>query len=263
MVSLNQVAEDLKGCFLDEIDKVTISGLVKRRRRGGASNATVRRDLVAVSSVLGFCEDEGWIDRNPALPQLKRMKERRDPIVLPEHDHIRFVIGRAPGLLAKLIEAALNTGCRQDELVLLQRSRLDYGRRQFTVLGKGNKQRTLDMLDAYPVFAAAPAYATGKYVFWHGAGLPYRNVASRFAAITESAQKSAHAEGREFRRFRFHDLRHRFAVDFLKDGRGTIYDLQQHLGHRSVKTTEIYLQFLTPEEAQNAKHGSAQKTAQR
>ncbi|MGB1230598.1 MAG: tyrosine-type recombinase/integrase, partial [Holosporaceae bacterium] len=52
--------------------------------------------------------------------------------------------------------------------------------------------------------------------------------------------------------FRFHDLRHRYAVDYLKNG-GSIYTLKGLLGHTSVKTTEGYLAYLTPEEAEAAK----------
>ena len=51
-----------------------------------------------------------------------------------------------------------------------------------------------------------------------------------------------------FKRFRFHDLRHLFAVEALRGGM-SIYALSKHLGHTSVKTTEIYLAFLTPEKA--------------
>jgi integrase/recombinase XerD len=36
-------------------------------------------------------------------------------------------------------------------------------------------------------------------------------------------------------------------VNWLKAGR-SIYDLQRRLGHASIKTTEIYCNFLTPEE---------------
>jgi integrase/recombinase XerD len=60
---------------------------------------------------------------------------------------------------------------------------------------------------------------------------------------------------------RFHDLRHFFAVSYLRAG-GNIYDLQKTLGHTSIKTTEIYLDFLTPEEQHIAMFGPAQKPAQ-
>jgi integrase/recombinase XerD len=43
-------------------------------------------------------------------------------------------------------------------------------------------------------------------------------------------------------------------VDYLRRG-GSIYRLQQILGHKSIKTTEDYLVYLTPEEAERAKIG--------
>jgi len=58
------------------------------------------------------------------------------------------------------------------------------------------------------------------------------------------------------RPFRFHDLRHWFSVNYLRRG-GSIYTLSQILGHSSVKVTEIYLQFLTPEEAERSKAAGA------
>jgi integrase/recombinase XerD len=260
-VSLAQVSLLLAGRHLDEIDRALMAEIVRDRRARGASNATIRRDLGAVSSVLGFCEDHEWITANPALAQLKRLKERRDPIVLPEPADIERVIARAPGLFATMIRAAWLTGCRQEELSSLERSRVDLHRRQATIVGKGNKLRTIDLHGAYGLLRAAAMSLRSKFVFWHGEGDPYANVASRFAEMTASAQKAAQAEGAEFRRFRFHDLRHRFAVDFLKEKLGTIYDLQLHLGHSSIKTTELYLQYLTPEEARAAKGAPAQNPA--
>jgi integrase/recombinase XerD len=58
--------------------------------------------------------------------------------------------------------------------------------------------------------------------------------------------------GLDFRPFRFHDMRHLHAVTWLKDGR-SIYDLQNRLGHTSIKTTEMYCVYLTPEEHRAAK----------
>jgi integrase/recombinase XerD len=41
-----------------------------------------------------------------------------------------------------------------------------------------------------------------------------------------------------------------------------IHDVKGHLSYTSVKTTEIYLAFLTPDEAEKPERGSAQDTAQ-
>jgi integrase/recombinase XerD len=241
--------------------------IVDGRRAAKASTATIRRDLTAMSSVLGYAEDQDWIEGNPALARLRRLKERRNPIVLPQAAHIERVIKRAPGLLATLTRAALVTGCRQDELVKTKQPDLDRARRQLTVIGKGNKVRVvdLDFEDGFEVFRSLPVSLSAKWLFWHDGGKPYRQVSSRFAAIVKSvmveAQKEAQLAGRDepdFRPFRFHDLRHVHAVRWLKSGR-SIYDLQGRLGHASIKTTEIYLAFLTPEEARAVKYGGVSK----
>jgi integrase/recombinase XerD len=78
---------------------------------------------------------------------------------------------------------------------------------------------------------------------------------------TKRAAGRAEKAGKPYRRFRFHDIRHLFAVDYLRSGKGGIYDLQRILGHTSIKTTEVYLDYLTPEQAKAAMVGVAQKAA--
>src|SRR5690606_26282719 len=65
----------------------------------------------------------------------------------------------------------------------------------------------------------------------------------------------------KFHRFRLHDLRHIYAINYLREG-GNLYALQKQLGHGSIRQTEEYLQFLTPEEQEKVKAGSAQNPAQ-
>jgi integrase/recombinase XerD len=261
--SLGQLEEWLKPLYVDEIDKEMVSTIVRERRARGVTTATIRRDLTALSSVIEFAIDEGWREEsNPAERRQKKLKERRDPILLPLTEDIAYVIGRAPGNFARMIEAARDSGCRQAELATAERRLLDRDRRQLTIRRKGNQIRTISLSEAaYVVMAAIPAHLKAKWLFWHGNGEPYRNVSARFNELVKAAQKSAQAEDREFRPFTFHHLRHYYAVWFLKNG-GNIYALQQHLNHKSITTTEGYLDFLTPEEAMRAKHGASQKTAQ-
>jgi len=264
-VSLAQLEAILTPLYIDEIDKVTVSTIVSQRRSVGTSTATIRRDLTALSSVIEFAIDEGWRgddESNPAERRMKKLKERRDPIVLPLAEDIAYVVSRAPGNLARLIEAARDTGCRQDELVKAERRLLDRDRRQLTIRRKGNQIRTISLSEpAWAVLNAIPAHLTGKWLFWHGNGEPYRNVSARFNELVKAAQKAAQVEGRQFRPMTFHHLRHFYAVWFLKNG-GNIYALQQHLNHKSITTTEIYLAFLTLEEAARAKAGPSQIPAQ-
>ena len=50
-VSLQQVEPSLRGLAIHEIDGRAIAGLIETRRKAGATPATVRRDLTAVSAV--------------------------------------------------------------------------------------------------------------------------------------------------------------------------------------------------------------------
>lgn len=253
--SLKMLEPDLIDLFIDEIDKATCQAIVKRRRTDGVSTATIRRDLTALSSVLEFAETQDYREGNPALTVLKNLVERRDPIVLPTHENIERVYRRAPQMMAAIARAALATGCRMDELVKAERANLDHERRQLLVRGKGNKVRPID-LDAptYAILRTLPVNLGCRYLFWMDDGQPFKDLSSAFRYVVRAelreAQKVAQENGAkepDFRRFTFHHLRHRFAVDWLKSGR-SIYDLQKHLGHTSVKTTEIYLDFLTAEE---------------
>ena len=258
-VSLRQLEPFLLELFVDEIDRDQVKRIVDARRAAGVATATIRRDLTALASVLDFAE----VEDNPALARLKQLKERRDPIVLPEPAHIERIIARAPGRMAALLQTAWRTGCRREELVTAARTRLDPRRRPLPVGGKGRQLRVIDLDNAaYETLRALPVRLGCRWLFWHGQGEPYRNLSSRFAAIVaaearaagERAIEAGHDEP-DFRKFRFHDLRHAFAVDWLKAGK-PIYDLQQQLGHASIKTTEIYLKFLTAEEARAVKFGA-------
>ncbi|WP_162596326.1 tyrosine-type recombinase/integrase [Methylobacterium sp. 17Sr1-1] len=288
--SIDIVADFLAGLHVDEVSDETIAEIVRARRAVGVTTATIRRDLTALSSVLGYAVDEKWRKGNPALEAMRsrRMKERRDPIVLPEDRDIERVIARAPGNFKLLIRAALLTGCRQDELVTLERRHVDMNRRAISVRGKGNKRREVSLTDeAVALFASIPVNLATRAVFWHPGAKgrigdrareepepgPFINPATRFSLYTRSiaaaeaeeiakAAKSGKKLEPTFRRFRFHDLRHRFAVDYLRSGRGGIYTLQQEMGHTSIKVTELYLSFLTPEEQARAKDMPAQNMAQ-
>jgi integrase/recombinase XerD len=195
------------------------------------------------------------------------VKERHEPIVLPDPNDIRRVIAAAPGMMAALILAAWLTGCRIGELVNAKHSQIDHPRKQLTVIGKRNRLRVID-LDGWgydEVFKSLPTNPSQPWLFWHHDGEPYRTASGQFERLVNRLQAQARKPAQPpqeqphpFRGFRFHDLRHRHAVDWLKSGR-SIYDLQKRLGHTSVKTTEIYCTYLTSEEERVVKFGPTTK----
>jgi integrase/recombinase XerD len=252
--SLEQMRPSLEGKGLSEIDGRIVAEIVRARSASGVTNATIKRDLVALSSVMNYAMDQGWREDNPVLPRMRRIKEKREPIVLPHRAHVDLVIERCPGMVAQVVKAAIATGARQDELLKAQREHIDHDRRQMTLIGKGRKLRviSLEPYGGYDLMTGLPAYARSPHLFWHSEGRIYKNFASQFAAIVDRTAGWAREAGLDFRPFRFHDLRHLHAVTWLKDGR-SIYDLQNRLGHTSIKTTEMYCAYLTPEEQRAAK----------
>jgi integrase/recombinase XerD len=116
------------------------------------------------------------------------------------------------------------------------------------------------------LFCNLPATLETRALFWYRppkgkrrlgdpAAGPYSQISSNFGRIVEATAAKAQKQEQDFRPFRFHDLRHVHAVNWLKSGR-SIYVLQQRLGHTSVKTTEMYLAYLTPDEKQKVMFGT-------
>jgi integrase/recombinase XerD len=240
LVSLGQVRGIMDGLYIDEINARTISRLA---RRAGISNSTRRRDITAVSAVLGWCAAHGWREDNPGRSWDRAViRERRDPIVLPEQDQIDSVAALAPGNFARLIRFAQYTGMRQEEVASLRRDQVRGSALQVNKGKRGARAVPLDDRALGTLAGTIPHLAT-NYIFWHEPGDRYRNVSSRFRLFVKRSGA---------RPFRFHDLRHWYAVDYLRRG-GSIYTLSQILGHSSVKVTEIYLRYVTPEEAERAK----------
>lgn len=257
-VSLEQAKPYLSRYSVDQIDGQVIAGYMTARRKTGSSAATIRRDLTAISRVLEFAEAMEWREGNPTLSKRRLLRERRDPIVLPEARNIEAVIEAAGPRMGAMIRAAWLTGCRQGELVTAKWTGFNEKARTLAVIGKGNKRRVITLsVDAWRHIASQPHTLGSDLIFCQANGEPFRQAASDFTHHRRKVASQSARKGRPFVPFRFHDLRHLFAVEALQSGM-SIYDLQQHLGHTSVKTTEIYLEFLTTEQKAVAKAGSAQ-----
>ncbi|MFH1555460.1 MAG: tyrosine-type recombinase/integrase, partial [Pseudomonadota bacterium] len=260
--SLSIAGRHLSTLLIAEVDKDAINRFVAARRAQGVTNATIRRDLQAISSLLDFSEDEGWREGNPALDKMRRLKEHRDPITLPDDDDFAYVLSRLSDGHAAMLRAARATGMRQSELASVEWKSLNAAASSLLVRGKGNKQRAISLsAEALAIFQAQPVAIKCPRIFHHG-GKPITQAAFIFSRARRAAQRTAQKEGRAFRGFRFHDMRHLYAVEYLKGG-GDIYALKEHLRHSSVKTTEMYLEFLTPQEAEVAKRGGRAKLDER
>lgn len=259
-VSWKAVEPWLAGKRLREIDTGLLGGLVAARKSAGVSNATINRDLTAISVVLSAAQAKGWLDRNPARDYPRRVatKERRPPLTLPARAQMEAVAAAAGEVLGDLFRFLFATGLRISEAGGLTWDQvLDDGRTLRLTRTKGGRVRTLALgEEAQEILrrAAERRRAGVPFVFWHEPGDRFRQLSARFLRARKVAEQAARSRGERLPHFSAHALRHAFAVAWLQGG-GGIYALSRHLGHSSVKTTEIYLRFLTQEQQEQALRG--------
>jgi len=264
--SLRQMRSYLDGLNVQQITADTLKDMIKSRRRAGVKNATIRRDLTALSSVLNHAIDEGLITDNPAteINRKRIVPERQVRIVLPQQATMDLIFPTMAARMRDMCEFTRETGLRLDEVTNLRRVDIDRKERVITVnAGKGDKTRAVPLTALGEMIVdRQPAYIGKPWAFWQGKGAQMANVSSRIGGIMRRTARKAAQEKREFHPFSHHDFRHLFAVEYLRNRRGSIYDLQGEMGHSSISVTERYLAFLTPEEAKVAKFGGVQGGAQ-
>jgi integrase/recombinase XerD len=231
---------------VDKIDAKAVAAFVQARRKAGATPATIKRDLTALSSVLSYAQSLGQREGNPALDHARLIRERRPPIALPTDDGIAAVCAAATPEFAALIVAARLTGARQGELVAVKWPAFNESASTLELIGKGSKRRVISLSPVALAHISGLA-RHGDFIFCARDGKPFVNAAWDFRRYSAQARRRA-----TFAPFRFHDLRHLFAVEALRGGMG-VYALSHHMGHSSVGVTEIYLTFLSGEQAQRAK----------
>lgn len=233
-------------------------------RTGTVTNATIRRDLTALSRLLAACIAWGWISDNPAKTfDTSIIRERRKQMSIPSDADFATVLAFVPAGAAPILRLLDQTGMRMQEATTLEWPEIKRDLKQILLIKtKTNRPRTLNWQtpggDAGPVLVGQKA--DKAYIFPSGDDVPYHSFSSVIGNAMRSLVAREKEDGRSFRRFRVHDLRHRFAIRWLKAG-GDIYRLSRHLGHSSVAVTEIYLRYLTDDEV-DAIRGVAQNRAQ-
>lgn len=241
-VSLRQLT-CFEGKPLPTITISEISTYVEGRQRTGATNATIRRDLTTLSRVLAFARSKGMIQTNPVDAYDRSLiRERRATIHAPNDATIeagaRACESAGKPQMGALIRFLRANGMRAGEAL---RARWDDLERNALTIPetKNGRARTI-----YVAAGSLPRRGTAERLF---SGAP--EDAGALASAWQWIRRVLPVESR----FRIHDLRHAYAIAELRAGRD-IYDLSHHLGHSSVKVTEIYLGYV-PGERRGASRG--------
>ena len=145
-----------------------------------------------------------------------------------------------------IITLFLNCGLRLSELVSINISDIKFDDCKLTVIGKGNKERTIylnkaciksinDYLQVRPKNAKKDSKNSDKALFLSA----YRQRISKRTVenvVTRKLQKA----GLDTSKYSTHKLRHTAATLMYQYGQVDIRALQELLGHESIATTEIY-----------------------
>lgn len=218
--------------------------------------STQNYHLIALRSFLKFCAKRDIKTLAPEKIELARTKRKQVTFLTPEEIELLFDqadISKLGGLRDRaILELLFSSGLRVSELVGLDKDHLNLKRREFTVRGKGQKDR--------PIFISPSAahwltlyidkrQDTTRPLFVRYSGTKKIDTSGNFHRLT------ARSVQRMVARYALlagitkhvspHTLRHSFATDLLMNG-ADIRSVQEMLGHSNIATTQIYTHVTDP-----------------
>lgn len=150
----------------------------------------------------------------------------------------------------------LNCGLRLSELISINIKDIDFSECRMTVIGKGNKERTIYLNQA--CMKAITEYLTirrsktnVKFNAKDALFLSERNERISKRTVQYVVEKELRAAGLDTNKYSTHKLRHTAATLMYQYGNVDIRALQELLGHESIATTQIYT-HVNNEQVRNA-----------
>jgi len=244
-------------------DIVVWLGHLRSARTGGAmSEASKTQALAALSAVLGYAAEVGYIARNPCrdLSRNQRPRQgesRRRFLTRDEEARLLAYCGSRPWL-RPIIVVALNQALRLGEVAGLQWADVDFAGNTLRVHRQLSREGTLaptkgagrdrrDRRDVHPVRLMAAsrealielADSCDGFVFRDRRGQPRlpRNIARAFRNVVTEAGLRETEDGK----VTFHSLRHTGISRLANAADVALVYVRDFAGHTSLATTETYV----------------------
>lgn len=217
--------------------KQNVKDWVIKLNESGIQPITINTYGRAFNSFLTWLYTEG---HTPERLRVSKVKEGQKPPKTYTEDTLKRFLAFRPTTFEghrfyTMICLAVDTGCRVDELLSLRRERIDLENLLITVVGKGNKERTVPIsLECRKVLYKFLRLHSFDLAFptRQGGKLSYRVALDQL----KGTAKKLGINGK----VGFHMFRHSFATSYLRDGGNLIY-LQRLLGHSDIQTTKVYI----------------------
>jgi integrase len=265
-IILGKAEKGLPKKGIDALDADDVSGYVAAMQAEGLSPKTINNRLNFLHGLFNFAIRRRWAHVNPVAAIERPRAGDTDPdIRFLDRDEIKALLAAVPGDRLGAVERPLYVtatmcGLRQGELLALRWLDVDWKakvirvRRNYT-RGRFGKPKSRRSTRSVPMPRRVAAELrrlhnrsdyTGDtdLVFCHpDTGSPYD------ASKMRKRFKDAVADA-GIRSIRFHDLRHTFGTRMAGAG-APLRFIQEWMGHRDYKTTEIYADF-APDPSQEA-----------
>jgi site-specific recombinase XerD len=214
---------------LSHIDKAKIDKFKNVCRARGVKKVSVNSYLRHLRGILNKAYDWGYLKKKVKVEFFKLPKRHPRILTPDEIDLILLHSRHCHFQMHRIIKFALYTGARREEIHTLVWQRVHADRGFCTVVGKGDKERTIPLLpDAIEAMGGPKDIG---YVFMH----PHIDYYSKaFKALARDCGIDD---------ISFHKLRHTSATKMLECGMG-LSEVQEMLGHEDISTTRIYAQIL-------------------
>lgn len=227
-----------------ELDGRQLRGFVAARHRQGIGGRSIQRNLSAIRSFYRYLLKEGKVKNNPAEGIIAPKSPRKLPKVLDADQTTQLVEINEENTLAirdrAMLELIYSSGLRLAELISLNLNDIDFNDRIITVIGKGNKTRSVPVgrhaVKAIKRWLKDRKLMTNDseqalFISKRGKRISPRSVQDRLKqwAIKQGLPNHVHP----------HMLRHSFASHLLESS-GDLRAVQELLGHADISTTQVY-----------------------
>ena len=236
---------------LSQITKATLLDFVEARRQEERASSTILNDLTAWTRVLAYADVKTWVEHSvaKAFDRFSYVGTNETELCPPTDDQVDALIaevGDWSADMSVLIRWLRETGMRLAEALQLQAENIHPDRQQATLkhgVKRGKVARSI-WGERGPCLTACRArggYSLG--CTWTGRSYRYATASggsSAKGAKTERPKRRGR-DAEALLRFRLHDQRHAVRFASVIDDDTCVYRLMDHLGHASVKTTELHV----------------------
>lgn len=229
---------------ISTISDATIARLVAKRRGEGVSPSTVNRSVTEPMRALLRRARRVWKQPVQEIEwKAHLLREPQERVREAAPDEERRLMEAIRGDYAPALRFALLSGCRRAEIVGLRWRDVDFFNREFTVVGKGDRSRTIPMTQAIYDLLWGLKDHHKEAVFTYLVRRPRPGV--RKGTRQPISMEGFKTEWRRARNrakvtdFRFHDTRHTAATRLVR-ATGNLKLAQRLLGHTEIATTARY-----------------------